>query len=245
MSTADQLDFFGAGRHQPRFSVRESGRAKRLSIQVAAHGDVEVVVPKNTSARRVSAFVESNRRWIDQTLAAFAKEYDPQEFALPSRIELVAIGESYDVSYRQTQSPDVSYKCYGSHLVLSGNVSASDLCRQQLKNWLRQRGKATLAPWLAKVSSETGLDYKRAQVRGQRTRWGSCSIRGTISLNWGLLFISPKLVRYLFVHELCHTVHLNHSKRFWALVRQFDPEFKAHDRLLDESWRQVPGWARI
>ena len=245
MSTADQLDFFGSGQHQPRFSVRESGRAKRLSIQVAAHGDVEVVVPKNTSARRVSAFVESNRRWIDQTLAAFAKEYDPQEFALPDSIQLSAVGEAYDVSYRPTKAKGVNYKCYGSNLVLSGDVAAADLCREQLKNWLRQRGKLTLTPWLRQVSGETGLSYQRVQVRGQRTRWGSCSIRGTISLNWGLLFVTPELVRYLMVHELCHTVHLNHSKRFWSLVRQFDPNFRDHDRRLDESWRNVPGWARI
>ncbi|MEM7280044.1 MAG: SprT family zinc-dependent metalloprotease [Pseudomonadota bacterium] len=245
MSVLGQLDLFPQGQHQSRFVVRESGRAKRLSIHVAAHGDVEVVVPRHTSPARISAFVESNRNWIDKTLAAFAEQYDAEEFSLPQRIELAAIGQNYDVQYRNTKTNNMGLKTYGSTLILSGDVANTDRCRQVLKDWLRSLGKQHLIPWIKQVADDVDLKFRRVQVRGQRTRWGSCSSQATISLNWGLLFCTPDLVRYLFVHELCHTVHLNHSKRFWALVKRFEPDYRALDRRLDDSWRSVPGWARI
>ena len=79
-------------------------------------------------------------------------------------------------------------------------------------------------------------------VRRQRTRWGSCSTQGTISLNVCLLFQSPAVVRYLMVHELCHRRHMNHSRRFWALVESFEPDWKPLDVELLQGWRKVPAW---
>ena len=79
-------------------------------------------------------------------------------------------------------------------------------------------------------------------VRRQRTRWGSCSSRGTISLNVCLLFQRPEVVRYLMIHELCHRRHMNHSKRFWSLVTSFEPGWKPLDVELLQGWRHVPAW---
>jgi predicted metal-dependent hydrolase len=104
------------------------------------------------------------------------------------------------------------------------------------------RARATLLPWLEAVSAEVGLPYTGASVRRQRSRWGSCSARHAISLNCALLFVEPALVRHLFLHELAHTRHLNHSPRFWRLVATLDPEFELRERALREAWRSVPAW---
>jgi len=80
-------------------------------------------------------------------------------------------------------------------------------------------------------------------VRSQRSRWGSCSRRRAISLNQKLLFVPPPLVRYVFLHELCHTVHFDHSPAFWAFLAQREPRWKALDEELDMAWRYVPLWA--
>jgi hypothetical protein len=79
-------------------------------------------------------------------------------------------------------------------------------------------------------------------VRRQRTRWGSCSRAGTISINACLMFQSPDVVRYLFVHELCHTRHLNHSRSFWRLVARYEPAYEAREAALSQAWRIVPAW---
>ena len=95
---------------------------------------------------------------------------------------------------------------------------------------------------LTRVAHDCDLHFERIQARRQRTRWGSCSVSGTISLNACALFLDPRVVRYLLVHELCHTKHMNHSKRFWALVQSHEPDYKHLDRALVRGWQSVPGW---
>lgn len=94
-----------------------------------------------------------------------------------------------------------------------------------LEVWLRQRARAILLPWLARVSEQTGLAYSGARVKSQRTRWGSCSVHRSINLNDRLLFLPPPLVHYVMVHELCHTVHLNHARSYWKLVGSLVPDY--------------------
>jgi len=111
-----------------------------------------------------------------------------------------------------------------------------------LHHWLLDAGKRRLVPWLAEVAIHQGFAYSRAQVRRQRTRWGSCSRSGTISLNVCLLFQQPAVVRYLFIHELSHTRHMDHSDRFWATVGQHEPDWKVLDKELTRGWQGVPDW---
>jgi len=139
----------------------------------------------------------------------------------------------------------------GFRLVLNGKVNsrvrgtvrdARHLGRV-LQPWLRRVGTAHLDPWLGKVSRETGLGYQTLQVRGQKSRWGSCSSRGSISLNYKLLFLPCELVRYILIHELCHTVHPNHSPRYWNLVARFEPAYRDLDRAMRTARTHVPEWA--
>jgi hypothetical protein len=114
--------------------------------------------------------------------------------------------------------------------------------RALLKGWLLRRAKQQLPTWLRETSRELELPFGDVAIRGQRTRWGSCSAAGNINLNYGLLFLPPDLVRYLFVHELCHTVHLNHSPRYWALVQSKEPHYKILERALKQAAHTVPAW---
>ena len=113
---------------------------------------------------------------------------------------------------------------------------------KRLRRWLLAHARHRLSPRLAALATETGLSYRRLQVRRQRTRWGSCSSTGTISLNGCLLFLTPGQARYLMVHELCHTRHMNHSAAFWSLVERFQPGARALDRELSQAWRRIPAW---
>jgi predicted metal-dependent hydrolase len=79
-------------------------------------------------------------------------------------------------------------------------------------------------------------------IRSQKTRWGSCSIRGNISLNDQLLFMPAKTVEYLMIHELCHTRHLNHSTAFWSLVEHHCADYRNHEQLLGKSRNHIPDW---
>ncbi|MEO0972900.1 MAG: SprT family zinc-dependent metalloprotease [Pseudomonadota bacterium] len=228
------------------FRVRESTRAKRLSIHVCPHNGVEVVVPKSTSAARVERFVEENRAWIERTRSRLAATPCAAfDHSLPSRIDLRAIDGAWDL--RLDDEPGhgagVSLRETATELVLRGVVADADCCREALRRWLAAKGRTYLVPWIARLAKHHGFAHGRIQVRGQKTRWGSCSSRGTISLNFSLLFLDPSLVRYLMLHELAHTRVMSHSERFWSLVSAMEPRARQLDQQLNDAWRDIPGWA--
>jgi predicted metal-dependent hydrolase len=228
------------------FSVRESNRAKRLSIRVFPRGRVEVVVPKRTRPKEVREFVEAHRDWINNARASFAAEHEPEPFSLPKRIALKAIDGEFAVDY--SPSPDarsVSYRQRGNRVLLSGRTTEASLCVAALKRWLTTLAKREYVPRLQSLSALTGNSYKKLHVRGQRTCWGSHSSSGTISLNYCLLFLRPEQLRYVMIHELCHARHMNHSRRFWNLVGRFEPEYRELDKGLNGSWKQIPTWVGI
>jgi predicted metal-dependent hydrolase len=113
-----------------------------------------------------------------------------------------------------------------------------------LSRWLVREAREYLVPRLQQLALHTGLRFRAVQVRRQRTRWGSCSRYGDISLNAKLLFLPPALADYVLLHELCHTVEMNHSKRFWAQVARYCADYRAQDAALREHWHCVPRWAR-
>lgn len=115
--------------------------------------------------------------------------------------------------------------------------------RAALCRWLKRYAKTTLVPWLAQVAQECEFSYERVQIRDQKTRWASCSSYQTIGLNYHLLFLPPTLVRYVLIHELCHTRELNHSPRFWALVERYEPNYRQYNEALKRAWRSLPGWS--
>ena len=230
----------------PRFSVRESARAKRLSIKVHPRGRVEVVVPRRTRPAEVEAFVAESRGWILESLASFDAASLDADTRPPVRIHLPAIGREFVVRYRSVRSA-TSVRCreLGSTLVLSGKIDDAAACRAALRRWLARLARREFEPRLLRLSCELGLPVRKVQIRAQRTCWGSHSSSGTVSLNLCLLFVTPEVLRYLMVHELCHARHMNHSRAFWRLVGRYEPRYRRLDRALGEAWRDVPAWLEI
>lgn len=224
-------------------TVRESKRARRLSIKVFPHGRVEVVVPRRTRPGDVERFVSDNREWILAAREELTGGRPPEEFELPREVTLAALGRSFEVRYVSVPAlRHVRWRATGDTVTLRGPVADEAQCVRALKGWLAAVAKREFAPRLAALSAETGIGYARMQVRAQRSCWGSRSSSGTLSLNLSLLFLRPELLRYLLIHELCHGRHMNHSRRFWSLVGRFEPNYRTLDRELGESWRDVPLW---
>ncbi len=248
-SAADQLSLFSDTEEPgdtPGFSVRESSRARRLSIKVFPRGRVEVVVPRRTRAKDVQVFVDEHRDWIRKSRESFARVLPPEHFMLPNFVELPAIAQQFRIRYeRRSGAKTVRYRCHNNVVVLRGCTNDDKSCVEALKRWLASIAKAEFGPRLKTLSSLTGDPYKAMHVRGQRTCWGSHSSSGTISINYCLIFLEPALLRYLMIHELCHARHMNHSRRFWRRVGRFEPEYRRLDKALSDSWTQIPAWLGI
>ncbi len=223
------------------WNVRISRRARRMSMRVFPGGQVEVVVPQGVGVPAVERFVARHRKWAErrskELLQLAPKAADRQ----PDTVAIRLLDRQVSVAYvpgRRVRAEQVG----DSVLRVHAPAVTDHYAHQALVPWLTRLASHELSHRLRALAAELGIDYTRMTVRRQRTRWGSCSTRGTISLNVCLLFQRPEVVRYLMIHELCHRRHMNHSKRFWSLVDSFEPGWKPLDVELLQGWRHVPAW---
>jgi predicted metal-dependent hydrolase len=230
------------------YRIKTSLRARNVRLTVSPRGGLTVVVPRNFDLRRIPALVKKKRDWIEMHLRRFANASETvvngPAAALPETIDLRALGESWQIGYHLTNTPVIGALAESAgRLVVYGAVSDPDACRDALVRWLRLRTREELVPWLTRLAAENGFTFNEALVRGQKTRWASCSESGTISLSFRLLFLERDWVHCVLLHELCHTVCMNHSSEFWALLSRLEPECRAIDRRMRDSWKLVPHWA--
>jgi predicted metal-dependent hydrolase len=229
------------------YTLRISSKAKHVRFQVSVEKGLVIVVPKRFSPSKVSSLIEKNRQWIERAFEKakpFQGPSDPaSDSQLPEQISLLALGQTWKVlTSRDDTNPVLIREMPAATLLVQGSIEDAAAWPIALKKWLTLRAKENLIPWLKRVSDETELRYSSVSIRQQRTRWGSCSSRGSISLNARLLFLPPELVTYVLVHELCHTRHLNHSPNFWRLVESYLPDYRRSDRQLRNAGRRMPGW---
>lgn len=258
----------------PRHDVRTSPRARRVRLRIVPRRGLEVVVPQGFSATRIPEVLERHRTWIVRALlrAGLAEPVDGADgrfggagaadggqagggvflgpaglLSVPGEVALPAVQARYAViraSLAPGMRPELREVDAALRLRVPEGGAGDGVAVDLLRDWLRAVARRRLAPWLHGLAVEHGFHYQRCVVRMQQTRWGSCSARGTISCNASLLFLPRELARHVLLHELCHTVHLDHSPRFHALLASVDPQAAAWREGLRSGWSHVPWWAR-
>jgi hypothetical protein len=228
-------------------TVRESRRTRKVQLRISAREGLEIVVPQGFDRSLLPGILESHRDWIRRMQGRVEKERRqlPAGFfqPLPETVSLQAIGRTYEVIYRESKARRFRVRSFPERVLVEGPERDTERLRAALRGWLHTMAGAHLRDWLAQTGKETGLRYGTCRIRNQKTRWGSCSRDGNINLNCKLLFLTEELVRYVLVHELCHTRQMNHSPAFWALVERRVPGSRRLDRELRAAWRMVPQWA--
>jgi hypothetical protein len=236
----------------PPYTVRVSPRAKRVLLKIKPGHGLEVVVPRGFDKRRVPAVVRDRREWIAATMQRMREQAreagagaDPFAggWELPDTVCLLATGQEVRVAYREEQDERLRLAQENGGLLLRGPVGNAAACREALRAWLKREARTHLGELLHGLARHHGLAFAGLQIRRQKTRWGSCSMHGSISLNCKLMFLPPELARYVALHELCHTKHLNHSPAFWKMLQGLEPDARRLDRTLRAGWSYVPDWA--
>lgn len=226
---------------EPAVRLRASTRAKHLQIKVSPWAGVEVIVPRRRTPGEVEQFLASHRGWIRKAWQRLLKEYpEAGTLCLPERIVVPLLDRSWKVRYAETGR----LREHDGLLVVphDGNVRTTAL---KLQDWMKRKARESLPARMERWCERTGLHPDRIAIRGQATRWGSCSTRNTISLNFRLLFLEKPQIDCLLLHEICHLKHLNHGKRFWALMEKHMAGARERDRVLGEGWKDVPPWALV
>ena len=235
----------GLSRLPADYTVRESARAKRVRFRVTISDGLIVVIPKGFDRRRIPKLLEQKRDWIARAL----NEIETRRAALPptdhrpETITLPAIGRAWRLEWSKTEGGKVSIaEIDPSRLRLSGSIDDPAAWRPALRRWLLERGREYLIPRAEDMASALGVQVQRVSIRCQKTRWGSYSTNGTVSLNAQLLLLPDRLVRFVLLHELCHATYPSHSPAFWDLVRSHEPDADRLRKELRDGWQYVPGW---
>jgi predicted metal-dependent hydrolase len=222
------------------YRIRRSERARRARILVDGDG-VEVVLPRRFPLRDVEPFVEEKRAWIERTLRRLRET----EAELPAaRLEdggfVPYLGESLRLSVRVEpgrQREHVARRGEVLRVALPADAErllpSENALRDALERWYRRRARAEVALRLDAACARAGSSYTRLQIRGQRTRWASCSSTGAMSFNWRLLLAPAEILDYVVEHEVAHLERLDHSPRFWRLLASRCPD-----------WREYEAWLR-
>ncbi len=248
--TDDQQEYLETRSEAPADLVFvRSPRARHYRLTLRKDGVAVATVPARGSEREARAFVDQNRDWLERARARQARKPrvaarwsigtvvlwrgELVEIRLATEAPLIPAGIPASVpktprSAGFTGKPAV---CVAADVFPVAAVDG-DL-RPRLEAQFARRARIELPARAWELAAETGVDMKHVTVRNQRSRWGSCSARGTISLNWRLVQAPDSVRDYIIYHELMHRREMNHSDRFWARVQEVCP-----------GWRDAEQWLK-
>jgi predicted metal-dependent hydrolase len=218
------------------YQLRISHRAKHARIRIKPNRQVEVVLPFGVPKYEADKLIKEQHVWLSRTLANMPERKFTDD--LPKHIDLKAINQCVSVTYVREQTKPIHWDKKLRQLSILESANIADL----LQVWLKRYAKSYLRDMLDKVAQEMDVSYTSLSVRLQKTRWGSCSQRKSISLNAKLLLLPQALVHYVLVHELAHVKHMNHSAKFWQYVARFEPDYRELRKAIRSEAMLLPTW---
>lgn len=207
------------------YTLHRLPRRRRLSLHVSDDAEVIVRIPLRATLREAREFVHSHTPWVAKRLAQVRAQLARRR-TLEDASRLPLLDTELTLRLHHAALGRVERHDDTLHVHNSCHERASIV--HMLESWYRGEAQTYMARRLELLAEKTGLWPRRITIRGQKSCWGSCSARGTISLNWRLMLAPAALVEYVLAHELCHLRHLNHSAEFWKLVEGLDPGCHAH-----------------
>jgi len=219
------------------YNITRSARAKYTRIKISNCGILTLIIPVHTSIKYGQSFIQSKVVWIEKQLGNSVYTSDD----LPEFLHLKLLKETWDISYQESKSKKIYLtEESGFKLIIRGAISNKELIKKVINQWCQFKSKHIFHEMLQEIAIEYNFHFKKLSIRSQKTRWGSCSQDKNISLNSKLLFLDKKIVRYVMIHELCHTKEMNHSQRFWRLVNDCDPNYLEHRKQLKKFGSLIP-----
>jgi len=218
------------GRAVPLLVVRNP-RARRYLLRLRADGKARLTIPRGGNLADAMVFVQRNTDWLKVQLEKLAtRAPSPSEWRVG--MEIWVGGERVRIAAAENGAIG-----FGNEALMVPD-STGDL-RPAIELHMWQQAARQLPKRVADLAELHGIEVMRVTVRNQRSRWGSCSRRGTISLNWRLIQTPEQVRDYIILHELAHRRHMNHSQRFWQEVERLCPEYLEAERWLKLHGRSL------
>jgi len=216
------------------YIIKRSPKAKYVRLEVRSETGLTVVIPKSYKPDRIPDLLKEKQRWISGKLAKYGQVQRPaSDKAMKGGDTVPYLGWDLEVVTRRAYGNVESVNVERNRLVVSLRAGSNRL-DMVLERWYRMQATQLIREKANKLGAGLGLTYGQLSIRGQKTRWGSCSQKGNLSFNWKLIMAPEPVIDYVIVHELAHLKEMNHTKRFWQLVGQHCPKWRDHRKWLKD-----------
>jgi predicted metal-dependent hydrolase len=230
---------------------RLSARARRIGLHVEIERGIEIVLPRGVSQREGERLLRDNLDWVEKTwqrLSTRARRQGikPGSGEAPLEPDEILIGGKRVKIVIQKGRGQPSLNLLGTTLLVPTVNGTKAEAQKKVLLWLKKQSAGLLEAAVRKYAPLMAVRPVKISLRDQRTRWGSCSHRGTLSFNWRLVMAPAEILNYVVIHELAHLRHHNHSAAFWAFVAQYDPNVKKYRFWLKTNGALLrPAWLVI
>ena len=208
-------------------------RRKTIALIIQRDGTLTVRAPLRMAEAHIREFVESHADWIARSQAKVRAAAPPPAKQYAEGETFLYLGKAYPLTFVPAQRPALKFDGSAFRLARSAQPKAE----QAFVHWYKVQAAMLLLERVLLLSQKHGFHYQKIRISSARTRWGSCSSKGTLSFTYRLVMAPPEVVDYVVVHELVHTKIKNHSKTFWNRVRELMPEYKQHMAWLKKNGR--------
>ncbi len=215
------------------YTIKRSGRARHVRLEVRPETGLTVVVPSTYELNALPGVLQKKAQWILQKLAKYTQIPPPaDDKELKDSDSIPYLGSALKVVTRRGREDVSSVRLEANSLVvtLGPGVRAGLL----LEQWYRIQASRLLRQRADELAPRLGVSFNRFLIRGQKTRWGSCSNKRNLSFNWKLILAPQPVIDYVVIHELAHLREMNHSKAFWQLVAQYCPDWQGRKQWLKD-----------
>jgi predicted metal-dependent hydrolase len=221
------------------YTVKRSLGARRVRIEIKDGTGLTVTIPRHCKLESVEDMLVAKSGWVLRNIDRYDR---PGEHAARKQLTfgdtVPYLGEEMTIVSSQEAGLDGPVDLCGHDLVVHQCLDGVNL-EPLLEQWYRTQAASVLEQKAADSAAAVSVKYNRLSIRGQRTRWGSCSHRGTLSFNWRLVMAPMPVVDYVVIHEVAHLKEMNHTKRFWTLVAESCPSWREHKKWLDDHGTEL------
>ena len=240
----EQLSFRGLA-----YTLYRTSR-KTVSLQCKESGELVVRAPYLCTVREIEQVLDSRRDWIRTKQDAMARAREESDRPESHYFDgaLLPFGNG-SLRLRLDETPEAKNYTVTLHekngsfeLVLRGAGLPAETCKKLVSRWGRKYAASVFRGRLEQFADVLGVSFGTLTIKETKTRWGSCSALGNITLHWKLLMVPHRLSDYIIVHELCHRFEMNHSAAFWSYVESVLPDYRERRAELRKIEKQILSW---
>ncbi len=221
-------------------------KRKTMEIKIKPPNEVIVIAPLFLDENQIMNILQDKHSWIIKKLNYYKEiDYKKEEKQFKEGSVFYYLGNEYFLSLQKSNNNDciniilINSKKTGNNIIIKKNIKNTmineEIIKSQLIKWFKVEASRVINDRVIDYLSIVRVNPTKVKVKEQKKRWGSCTSTGNVLFNWRLIMAPVNVIDYVVVHELCHLVHMNHSKDFWSLVQHIMPDYDIKKKWLKEN----------